>query len=170
MSTPTQKKKARESITAYCKAARANEPKIHYSQARPFPFVDDIAHGWHTLDCSGFVVNCYWNAMHDTAVYLPDPSGQKYSGYGNTFSMETWLRANGKRITSQPYLVGDTAIFKHYDPVRQEWVGHTMVCHVRSTGGAALAWTSHGSEGGPGLRSLNYRTDLIGVWRHPGLL
>lgn len=160
MSTPTQKKKARDSIAAYCKAARANEPKIHYSQARPFPFVDDIAHNWHTLDCSGFVVNCFWNAMHDTAVYLPDPSGQKYSGYGNTWTMEAWLRANGKRVTSQPYLVGDVAMFD----------GHTMICHAKATGGAALAWTSHGSEGGPGLRSLNYRLDLRGVWRHPGLL
>lgn len=160
MSTPTQKKDARESITAYCNAARRNEPKIHYSQARPFPFVDDIGHGWHTLDCSGFVVNCYWNAMHDTAVYLADPSGQKFSGYGNTWTMEAWLREHGKRITSQPYLVGDVAMFD----------GHTMICHVKGTGGAALAWTSHGTEGGPSLRSLNYRAGLVGVWRHPGLL
>ncbi len=160
MTSPTVKKKLRESITAYCTAARYNEERIHYSQARPFPFVDDIAHGWHTLDCSGFVVNCFWNAMHDLKVYVTDPSGQKYSGYGNTWTLEAWLREHGNKITTQPYLPADIAMF----------VGHTMVCHVKATGGSALAWTSHGTEGGPGLRSLNYRADLVGVWRHPVLL
>lgn len=158
--TPTQKKNARASISGYCSAARLNEPRIHYSQARPFTFVDVIVVGWHTLDCSGFVINCFWNASHDLQVYIADPSGQKYSGWGNTWTMETWLRANGKRAAEvNGYLVGDIAMY----------AGHTTVC---STAGSATVsrWTSHGSEGGPVVQKLGYRDDLVGVWRHPGLL
>ncbi len=157
---PTQKKKARENIAATCKNAVANEPRIHYSQLRPFSFIDHIETGWHTLDCSGFVINCFWNAMHDLHLYIADLSGQKYSGYGNTWTMQSWLSTNGKNVTKQPqYWVGDIAM---YD-------GHTTVC---STAGTALSssWTSHGSEGGPVLRALHYRPDLVGVYRHPALL
>lgn len=157
--TPTQKKRVRESIAAYCAAAVRNEPRIHYSQARPFRFVDVIGVGWHTLDCSGFVICCYWNASHDVGVYLPDPSGQKFSGYGNTWTLEAWLREHGKRVTSQPHLVGDVAL---YD-------GHTTICSKRGTRVTAR-FTSHGSEGGPDVRTLDYRSDLRGVWRHPALL
>lgn len=159
MSTPTQKKKIRESIAAYCRAAVHNEARIHYSQARPFPFIDWIGAGWHTLDCSGFVINCYWNASHDTGIYLRDPSGQKFSGYGNTWTMHTWLAANGKKVTPQPFLVGDIAL---YD-------GHTTICSVKGSASSAR-FASHGSEGGPDVRTLSYRPDLVGVWRHPVLL
>lgn len=157
--SPTQKLKARRSITAYCLAARNNEDAIHYSQRRPFHFVDQIGTGYHVLDCSGFVVNCLWNAHHDLAYYIPDPSGQKYSGWGNTWTMESWLRAHGKRVTTQPYLPGDIAMFD----------GHTMICHKKGSV-ATSDWTSHGWEGGPELRKLDYRADLVGVWRHPSFL
>ena len=156
---PTQKKRFRASIAAYCRAAVDNEPRIHYSQARPFPFVDDIGHGWHTLDCSGFVINCYWNAQHDLQLYVADPSGQKYSGYGNTWTLETWLHEHGKRLSGQPYLVGDIALFD----------GHTMICASRSSSDASSSWVSHGTEGGPSWRSLDYRPGGR-VYRHPALL
>lgn len=159
MSTPAQKKTLRDLMAGYCRVAVGNEARIHYSQARPFPFVDRIDAGWHTLDCSGFVVNVFWNAMHDTGIYLRDPSGQKFSGYGNTWTMEAWLRENGQRIATQPLLVGDIAM---YD-------GHTTVCSTRGTQSTAR-FTSHGSEGGPDVRTLHYRSDLVGVWRHPVLL
>lgn len=160
MITPTQKKKIRTSIGTYCAYAVANEPRIHYSQARPFPLVDQIGSGWHTLDCSGYVVNCFWNASHDLKIWIADPSGMKMSGWGNTWTMETWLRANGRRVVeANGYLVGDIVM---YD-------GHTAVC---STAGSAATskWTSHGSEGGPKIVRLHYRTDIAGVWRHPALL
>jgi hypothetical protein len=159
VSTPTQKRRLRDSISGYCRSAVFNEPRIHYSQARPFPFVDLIGVGWHTLDCSGFVINCFWNAGHDTAIYLRDPSGQKFSGYGNTWTMETWLRENGKRIVGQPFLIGDVALYH----------GHVTVCSKRGTAYTS-DWTSHGSEGGPVVVKLRYRDDLVGVWRHPVLL
>lgn len=157
--TPTEKKKIRESISGYCQAAVRNEPRIHYSQARPFPFVDQPGAGWHTLDCSGYVINCFWNAGHDLKVYLEDPSGQRNSGYGNTWTMEAWLRKNGKRVVeANGYLVGDIAM---YD-------GHTAVCSKAGSASAA-EFTSHGSEGGPKVVRLNYRPDLVGCWRHPSL-
>lgn len=158
MSTPTQKKKLRESMASYCRGAIANRQRIDYSQQRPFRLIDRLDVGWHTLDCSGFVVNVFWNAMHDENVYLRDPSGQKFSGYGNTWTMEDWLRENGSRITTQPYLVGDIAM---YD-------GHTAVCYSRGTSGSA-SWASHGSEAGPLSVRLHYRPDVVGVWRHPVL-
>ncbi len=159
MLTPTQKKKVRESIAGYCKAAVTNEPRIHYSQARPFRFYDTIGTGYVVLDCSGFVINNFWNASHDLGVYIADPSGQKYSGYGNTWTMETWLRAHGKKVAEvNGYLVGDIAMFD----------GHTMICSLRGSAKTSV-WTSHGQESGPEPRLLNYRPGAR-VYRHPGLL
>lgn len=157
--SPTKKKKARETITAYCFNARANEARIHYSQVRPFPFIDVIGTGWHTLDCSGFVVNNFWNAGHDLAVYIADPSGQRNSGYGNTWTMEAWLREHGKRVSeANGYLVGDIAMFD----------GHTMICSKKGSATTSV-WTSHGQESGPEARQLHYRTGAR-VYRHPALL
>jgi hypothetical protein len=157
--SPTNKKKVRDSISAYCKAAVSNEPRVHYSQARPFRFYDNIGIGNVVLDCSGFVINCYWNAGHDVKVYLADPGGQRYSGWGYTGSMESWLRANGKRVTEpNGYLVGDIAL----------WDGHTAIC---SKAGSATAadWTSHGSEGGPKVVKLGYRPGPVRCYRHSAL-
>ena len=159
MLTPTVKKKVRQSIVAWCDAAVRNEPRVHYSQQRPFRFYDDPGYGYVVLDCSGFVVNAFWNTSHDLQVYIADPSGQRNSGYGNTWTMEAWLRQHGNLVTTQPYLVGDIAMFD----------GHTMICTTRGTA-ATSRWTSHGSEGGPDIRLLGYRQDLVGVWRHPALL
>ncbi len=157
--SPTVKKKVRASIVGYCAAAVRNEPKINYSQMRPFSLVDQIGTGWHVLDCSGFVINNYWNAQHDVAVYITDPSGEMYSGWGNTWTMLSWLKVYGKKLTTQGLLVGDIAM---YD-------GHTTIC---SKAGSARSadFTSHGSESGPDVVKVNYRGDLVGVWRHPALL
>ena len=158
--SPTLKKKVRTSITTYCGQALANEQRIHYSQRRPFYFYDTMGGQYVVADCSGFVVNCFWNAGHDLKVYIADPSGQRMSGWGNTWTMETWLRAHGKRVTEvNGFLVGDIAMFD----------GHTMICS-KAGSAAGSWWTSHGTEYGPDLRKLNYRPDLRGVWRHPSLL
>jgi hypothetical protein len=159
VSTPTEKKNVRDSISGYCRDAVRNEIRIHYSQMRPFRFYDHIGNGNVVLDCSGFVINCFWNAGHDVKVYLSDPGGQRYSGWGYTGSMEAWLREHGKRVVeANGYLVGDIAM---YD-------GHTAIC---SKAGSATAseWTSHGTEGGPKIVKLHYRGDLVGCWRHPAL-
>lgn len=162
---PTQKQKVRTSISVYSGAAVLNEPRIHYSQQRPFPYIDHIGEGFHTLDCSGFVGNCFWNAMHDTGIYLHDPLDEKYRGIGYTGTLETYLRRSGKRIAvdAQPILVGDIARWG------QGLHAHTAICSTKGT--ATSAWfTSHGREGGPNKVRLHYRDDLVGVWRHPALL
>lgn len=164
MSTPTQKKKLRATIVAYCAAAVRNEPNIHYSQQRPFRYYDNIGAGFVSLDCSGFVGNVFWNAMHDTRIFVHDPLDYRYTGYGWTGSLEAYLRTFGKRVTeTNGYLVGDVARWGQGNHA------HTAVC---SKAGSAVAarWTSHGRESGPNLVTLHYRDDLVGVWRHPALL
>lgn len=162
--SPTQKKKIRQSMAVYCAAARNNEPNIHYSQQRPFRYYDQIGTGWVVLDCSGFVGNVFWNAMHDTNIFLHDVCDYRYTGIGNTWSIEAYLRKNGKRVVEDNgYLVGDVARWGQGNHA------HTAVC---SKAGSAKTsqWTSHGRESGPNLVTLYYRDDLVGVWRHPALL
>ncbi len=164
MSTPTQKSKWRKSMAAYCKAAVANERNIHYSQQRPFRYYDNIGVGFVVLDCSGFVGNVFWNAMHDTAQYLHDPLDYRYTGYGWTGSLESYLRTFGKWVNEQNgYLVGDIARWGQGNHA------HTAVCS--KAGSASTAdFTSHGREAGPDIVKLHYRNDLVGCWRHPALL
>ncbi len=159
MSTPTEKLHLRSSIAGNCGKATANEPNVHYSQQRPFRFYDNIGVGYVVLDCSGFVIICFWNASHDLKLYVEDPSGQKYSGYGNTWTMEAWLKEHGKHVTEvNGYLVGDIAM---YD-------GHTTICS-RDGNAITSVWTSHGQESGPEPRKLHYRAGAR-VYRHPALL
>ena len=164
MSTATQKKNWRESMSAYCAQAVANEPHIHYSQQRPFRYYDNIGVGFVSLDCSGFVGNVYWNSMHDTGVFLHDPLDYRYTGYGWTGSLEAYLRAHGKSVSEENgYLVGDIARWGQGNHA------HTAVCS-KAGSAASSDWTSHGREAGPNLVKLHYRNDLVGVWRHPALL
>ncbi len=157
--TPTQKENARATITKFCADAVRNNVNWSYSQNRPFAFVDKPGVGRHSGDCSALVVVAYWNVMHDLKLWLADPSGMKFSGWGNTWSMEAWLRKNGKRITTQGFLVGDIAMYR----------GHTTICSKKGTA-ATAEFTSHGGDRDPSVRDLHYRDDLIGVWRHPALL
>ncbi len=162
--TPTQKKKVRANMSGYCTLAVGNERNIHYSQQRPFRYYDNIGVGFIVLDCSGFVGNVFWNAMHDTNIYLHDPCDFRYTGIGNTSSIEDYLRAHGKRVyETNGYLVGDVARWGEGNHA------HTAVCSKAGTGKTSQ-WTSHGREAGPNLVTLHYRDDLVGVWRHPGLL
>lgn len=164
MSTPTEKKNWRSNMTGYCAAAVENEWNISYSQQRPFHYYDVIGSGHRVLDCSGFVGNVYWNAMHDTGRYLHDPLNYRYTGYGWTGSLEEYLRRTGRHVTEENgYLVGDIARWGQGNHA------HTAVCSKAGTAGTA-GWTSHGSESGPKVVSLHYRTDLVGVWRHAALV
>lgn len=162
--TPTQKKKVRASMTSYCRQAVANEPRIHYSQQRPFHYYDNIGASWVVLDCSGFVGNVFWNAMHDLGIFLHDVCDFRYTGIGNTSSIEAYLRAHGKWVNEvNGFLVGDVARWG------QGLHAHTAICS-KAGSAAGSEWTSHGREGGPNIIRLHYRSDLVGVWRHPALL
>ncbi len=158
--TPTQKKNARDVATSWLAGSVRNAINWHYSQFRPFSLIDRSGTGRHVGDCSSHVINVFWNISHDLRVFIDDPSGMKFSGYGNTWSLESWLRKHGKRVTeTNGYLVADIAL---YD-------GHTVICSTAGTG-LTSQWTSHGSERDPRVVKLHYRDDLVGVWRHPALL
>lgn len=162
--TPTEKERFRAAVTAYCAEARVNEVSVSYSQQRPFPYYPHIGVGVSTLDCSGFVGNVFAAAMHRAGVWISDPLSEHYTGFGYTGTLETFLRREGKVVTEvNGYLVGDIT--------RYGWgnQAHTTVCS-KSGSARDSRWTSHGSEAGPIQVRLSYRPDLVGVWRHPGLL
>lgn len=166
MYTPTQKKKIRATIPPYCAKARANEWRIHYTQARPFWYYNDLGSSYANLDCSGFVGNVFWNAMHDTGIYIRDPLNERWRGIGYTGTLEYYLRAHGKRVVeANGFLIGDIARAGYGEHA------HTYLCH-KAGSATASRWTSHGWEGGPLEVTLNYRNpnDLVGVWRIPELL
>ncbi len=162
--SPTQKSKVRKSIVAWGYALIKNADRVHYTQARRFFYYDNPSSGNIELDCSGTVGNEFWNAMHDTGIYLADPLGFRYTGFGNTTSMEAWLRQYGKPVTEvNGYLVGDITRYGQGDHA------HTTVC-IKAGSAKTSRWLSNGSEGGPYEVTLGYRGDLVGVWRHPFLL
>jgi hypothetical protein len=102
--------------------------------------------------------------MHATGVFLHDVCDFRYTGFGNTSSIEAYLRRNGKFVNEvNGYLVGDVARWGEGNHA------HTAVCSKAGTGKTSQ-WTSHGREAGPNLVNLHYRPDLVGVWRHPALL
>jgi hypothetical protein len=146
----------------YCAFAVANEWKIHYDQGRRFFYYSRLGASYCSLDCSAFLGNVYWAAMHSTGIYIHDPLDGLYQGVGNTASSERWLRANGTRITTQPFLVGDITRWGY------GLHAHTAVCVKRGTD-ATADWCSHGREAGPLIVKIGYRDDLVGTWRHPAL-
>lgn len=160
VSTPTQKKKVRDAITLFTAQAQHYEAHWHYSQQRPYMIVTNPALDRIVGDCSAYVANVFRHAMREAVIPLADPLGYHYDGWGNTWTEETWLRAHGKRVSeANGFLVGDIAVYR----------GHTTVCRLKGSASVSK-WSSFGSETGPKQEPLHYRDDLIGVWRHPGLL
>ncbi len=162
--TPTQKQKFRAKITGFCAAAERNEMAWHYSQQRPFHYVNDPSASRVVSDCSGYVSIVFHDAMHDTGLFAADPLGYRYTGWGNTWSEEAWLRQYGKAVPETNKLfVGDIARWGTGEH------SHTGVCSKSGTPKTAR-FSSHGREAGPESVTLHYRNDLVGVWRHPALL
>jgi len=146
--------KIRAAITDFCNRAEAHEALWHYTQRRPFTGLGNPPEVTHANDCSSYVILAYYWARIKTELLVPDPSGYRYEGYGNT-----WDDLDGhERVTSGNYLVGDLA---HYD-------GHVTICAKAGTG-TTSEWSSFGSESGPDERSLHYRPDFLKVVR-PRLL
>lgn len=162
--TPTQKKKVRAHISKYCGTAELYQWRWHYSQQRPFRYVNDPASAYVVADCSGYVSIVFHDCMHDLGIYIADPLGMKYIGLGYTGTLEHYLRTHGRRVVEMNgYLVGDIARWGTGSRA------HTAVCRKAGTAKTSV-WSSFGSESGPQPVALGYRTDLVGVWRHPALL
>jgi len=143
--------KIRATISDFCERAEVSENLWHYTQNRPYTGLGIAPERNHENDCSSYVILAYWWARQITGLMIPDPSGYRYSGYGNT-----WDDLDGHpRVTTGNYLVGDLA---HYD-------GHVTIC--RKPGNATTSvWSSFGQEWGPEALQLYYR-DLLKVVRPP---
>ena len=142
----------RAAITDFCKRAEAAEENWHYTQQRPYTGLGVAPERYHENDCSSYVIIAYYAARQVAGIPIPDPSGYRYSGYGNT-----WDNLDGHpRVGNGNYLVGDLA---HYD-------GHVTIC--RKPGSSATAvWSSFGAEDGPEPLPLYYRGDFLKVVRPP---
>jgi len=143
-------RKIRTAMSDFMRRAEANERVWHYDMGRPYSGLGKQPEQVHVNDCSSYVCLIYWWARIQSGVLIPDPSGYRYSGYGNT-----WDDLDGHpRITSGNYFVGDLA---HYD-------GHVTICRQPGNGSTSR-WSSFGAEGGPDDLGLYYRPDFVKVVR-----
>lgn len=115
----------RQKIVAAARWGIANEPRIHYGEARPFPLARRLP---LSTDCSGFVTLCYWLAG------APDPNGLGYSGAGWTGTLLRHLPE-----TDAPRR-GDVVVWGAYP-------GHH--CALVLQPGEDPLLCSHGQERGP---------------------
>lgn len=160
--TPTEKKKARAALTALLLACENYRDIEDYTQQRPYERV--IIPGKHWVgDCSSLLSQAFLRASKVTGIYLEDPNGREYDGFGWT---GTLLQVNHQHAIplTRKFLVGDLALYGGFWSTK-----HVVVC--RSAGTATTAvWTSHGSMAGPLPTRLKYRDDLLGVYRPLSLL
>jgi cell wall-associated NlpC family hydrolase len=115
----------RQRIVAAARWGIANEPRIHYGEARPFPLARRLP---LTTDCSGFVTLCYFLAG------APDPNGLGYSGEGWTGTLLRHL------VPTDELRAGDVVVWGGY-PGRH--------CAIVLEPGDDPLMCSHGWEGGP---------------------
>jgi hypothetical protein len=163
--SPNNKLAVRNAIADFCSDAEAVEWKWSYTQQRPYSGLGKPAGSYHDNDCSSYVALCFHHASHEIGVFMADPLGMRYSGYGYTGSQIKWLKENGSLAPVDKYLIGDMAIWGH----SASNTTHTAICRKRGTKETAI-WSSHGNEGGPQPVKLGYHPHvLIGVWRHPAL-
>lgn len=147
----TDADRIRMAITDFCERAEAARQLWHYTQRRPYTGKGITPEQVHYNDCSSYAILAYYWARQVTGLAVPDPSGYKYAGWGNT-----WDDLDGHTRVTGFYLVGDLA---HYN-------GHVTIC--RKQGGADTAWwSSFGREEGPEQTRLHYRRDLRFVVRPP---
>lgn len=159
--TPTAKKEFRREVISYCKLAEQYEQRWHYSQRRPYTGLGDAPQTHHVNDCSSYVALVfYWSGRHSMHT-VRDPLNQHYSGWGYTGTSIDYLE---EYPAGGSYRVGDIAF---YGPSRSNTT-HMTVCRKGGTGDTAV-WSSHGQEAGPQAVKLRYRSDLVGVYRHPAL-
>lgn len=158
--TPNEKKRVRTVIRNYLEACEGSERIIHYSQHRPMTHLGVPARKGFTADCSGLVTGAFYRAREITALPVQDPNGLGFSGWGYT---GTLLAANASRsvrpLKDRVFFIGDIVIYG--TPTHTK---HTAICRK----GGRLewsVWTSHGSEAGPIPVRLDYRPDIVGVYR-----
>lgn len=166
--TPTQKKRWRAALTAYCEKAERFRMNRGYSQRRRVLGYGLPADHVQIDDCSGFDSKVVKYANIATNLNASDPLGNHFNGIGNTESIQD---QGFREAPEGKYLVGDIALWGPND-----WdTHHTAICRKAGTRNTAI-FTSHGHQ------SWAYKTDapnpvtlqffpqhLIGVYRLPEL-
>ena len=126
----------REKIVNEARWGYNHRSGIHYRQTRP---IRRYGHALpQTLDCSGFATECYRKAG------VEDPNRLGYNGQGFTGT----LAAHGRSVSLAGAKPGDLVFYGGGYPYHHVavYVGYGRVI-------------SHGSEGGPYLVPVDYRSD-----------
>ena len=153
-----RRQKKRDWLAAHALYLANHRTNIGYTQYRPVDMdrpLTIVEQRTIQLDCSSMVIWLYARGNANFKRYggLPDPGGYYFTGWGNTYSMES----RGKRVDVPAkgdcaFYDGHVAIVVRADP-DQPW---------RST------VVSHGSQLGPLILHANYRGDLHGFRRYFG--
>ncbi len=165
--TPTEKKRWRAALTAYCVAAEAKRLNRGYSQRRRV-----LGYGLHPEavqidDCSGFDSKAVYHANVKTKLFVSDPLHFHFFGWGNTESIQD----AGFSVAYGKIQVGDVALWGPND-----WdTSHTAICRTAGTKATAV-FTSHGHQSWrfdrdapEPIKLPNFPEHLIGVYRLPEL-
>jgi hypothetical protein len=146
----SQRAKAREMIIQAAYLALRHAPVIHYTQGnRRWEGIDNKLRAWrgeypHQADCSSFATWVLWQGLGHFHVRDVVNGAGWLAGYTGT------MLGHGKLVRHERNIKhGDLAL---YD-------GHVAIC----VGGGMVI--SHGSEGGPYLLPIHYRSDLLEVRR-----
>lgn len=152
--------KVHEAITDYWHGLISYGTIWHYLQRRPFTTLGVKPYRGGRSDCSEATTDAMFYARMVTGVFVPDPNGRGYDGWGNT---DTQYAENRARTVHGAYAVGDLGIYGPASKTR-----HVVQC-IKAGDAASSEWGSNGSESGPFAVRLGYRSDLLAVVR-PRLL
>ena len=161
--TPTEKKKVRAAIANYLLRCEHSRSQIHYAQTRPYHHLGVTPEHGFTADCSSLVTGAFFWGSDQSNFPVRDPNGRGWDGYGYTGTLLT-ENIHASVPADHKCFVGDMGIYG------TAWhTKHVVICRAGGSRESSI-WTSHGSESGPVPVRLNYRSDLLGVFRGKSLL
>ncbi len=165
--SPTEKKRWRAQLTAYCLEAEAKRLNRGYSQRRRV-----LGYGLHPAavqidDCSGYDSKAVYYANVKSRLHVSDPLNNHFTGWGNTES----IQAAGFHVAVGKIQVGDVVLWG-----KNDWdTSHTAICRKAGTKNTAI-FSSHGhqswrfhDDAPEGIIIPNFPEHLIGVYRLPEL-
>lgn len=146
-----------EAIRDYWEGVIAYRSMWHYLQYRPFQTLGRKPSSGGRSDCSeGTTDACYWVRLA-TGIYVPDPNGRGYDGWGNSDTQ--WATNHSRQVRNGAFEIGDIGV---YGP---QWKTKHVVQCIEAGSSRTSIWGSNGSESGPNETRLYYRGDLLGVVR-----
>lgn len=155
--SPTHRTRARDLALQGAFMCLRHAAEVHYSQdARRWEGIAKDMHPWngeypHFADCSSFTTWCLWLGLNHYGV-RDVVNGQHWNAGWTGTQVQ-----HGKKVAHRGNVRrGDLA---HYgDPVGR--TGHVAIC----IGGGKVI--SHGSEAGPFLLDIDYRSDFQQIRRY----